>query len=93
MIHNRKARKIRRASERLAKAQQLIEQISEGDLDPYEGYQQLYGIYLDSSGSLEDLKPLFRLPGIVVGGCFPVNDAFRATILVAAKRWLSGDLT
>jgi hypothetical protein len=62
--------------------------VVDGTLDVFEGYQRVYGLYLDSSGSLEELKAFFRLPGIVPDGHLTVDDEFRTTIRRAAEGWL-----
>jgi hypothetical protein len=86
-IHGRR-RSAQRRAQALEKAREVIKNIESGGLDPYEGYRALYGIYLDTSGMLEELKPLFRLPGIEPDGFIHVDDAFRHTVVSVAKEWL-----
>ena len=85
----------RRSSERrlgsLDKARLILGAIADGRRDPYEGYREVYGIYLDSSGAVEELKPLFRLPDIYPDGPIHVDDEFRRTIIVAAVDWLQNN--
>lgn len=73
----------------MAKARSVIRAIADGSLDPYEGYRQVYGIYLGTSGAAEGLKPLFRLPGIEPDGFIHVNEEFRQRVISAAVNWLA----
>jgi len=66
----------------------VLQTIADGSRDPYEGYREVYGIYVRSSGMLEGLKPLFGLPGIHPDGCIHVDDEFRCTVVRAAIDWL-----
>jgi len=69
----------------------VLQAIADGSRDPYEGYREVYGIYLDTSGAVQELKPLFRLPEICPDGCIHVNDEFRRTIVSAAVDWLQSN--
>jgi hypothetical protein len=88
MLHHPRRRSSQRRTQALAKARAVIRTIADGSLDPYEGYRQVYGIYLDTSGAAEELNPLFRLPGIVPDGSVRVDDEFRRTVISAAAHWL-----
>lgn len=72
----------------LEDARIILEALSDGTPGPYEGYRQVYGIYLNTSGALEELKPLFRLRGVVPDGTFSVDDEFRRVVIAAAAQWL-----
>jgi hypothetical protein len=91
MIHNRKARIAARRSEAVERAREVLQQVVIGSVDAYEGYRLVYAIYLDSSGLAEELKPLFRLPGVEPDGFLRVDDEFRATIRRLAGEWLRGE--
>jgi hypothetical protein len=60
--------------------------IVNGSRDPYEGYRGLYGIY--AGGAVEELKPLFRLPGVEPDGFIRVDSEFRRIVIAAAGDWL-----
>ena len=75
----------------LDEARLVLRAIADGSRDPYEGYREVYGIYLDSSGAVEELKPLFRLPDIYPDGPIHVDDQFRRTIITAAVDWLQNN--
>ena len=88
MIHNRKARIAARRAEAVERARQVLQQVVDGSLDAYEGYRSIYGIYLDTSGLAEELKPFFRLPGVEPDGFLHVDDEFRIMIRRLAGEWL-----
>jgi hypothetical protein len=72
----------------MADARDLLEQITADRIDPYEGYRRLYALYTDTNGLIDELKPLFRLPGIEPGGSLHVTEEFRWEIRRLAKEWL-----
>jgi hypothetical protein len=88
VIHNRKARIAERRAVSLGRARSILEQIVDGSLNPYDGYRLLYGLYVNSSGLLAELKPLFRL-GIEPDGFIHVDDEFNRTVREAAAEWLA----
>ena len=66
----------------------MLQAVVDGSCDPYEGYREAYGLYVGTSGMVEELKPLFRLAGIEPDGFIHVNDEFRRTVISAALDWL-----
>ena len=46
---------------------------------------------MDSSGAVEELKPLFGLRDIYPDGPIRVDDTFRRTIISAAVDWLQNN--
>ena len=72
----------------LEKAHGVLQMIVDGGRDPYEGYREVYGIYVGTSGLAEELKPLFRLPGIEPDGTIHVDEDFRRTVIASAMDWL-----
>lgn len=90
MIHSRR-RSTQRRLQALERARQVLQTIAEGSRDPYEGYREIYGLYTGTSGAVEELKPLFRLPGIYPDGPIQVDDKFRRTVIAAAVDWLKND--
>jgi hypothetical protein len=57
-----------------------------------EEYLALYGEYTSNPAALEEIKPLFRIPGIEPGGTLSVDDYFNKTIKTLAVDLL-GKLT
>jgi hypothetical protein len=90
-VINRRRRSTARRLRTLVRARRVLQTIVDGSRDPYEGYRELYGMYVDSSGLLKELKPLFHLPGIYPDGPIQVNDEFRRTVIAAAEDRLTGN--
>jgi hypothetical protein len=88
MIQNRRLRLADRRTKTIETARGVVQSIADGCRDPYEGYRELYGIYINSSGAVAELQPLFRLPGIEPDGSIRVDDSFRRTVVAAAVDWL-----
>lgn len=61
--------------------------MADSDCDLLFAYWRLYAIYLDSTGMVEELKPLFRLPGIYMNS-ITLSDEVRRTVQDGAARWL-----
>jgi hypothetical protein len=78
-----------RKARALENARNILHEVVDGKLDPYEGYRQVYSIYVGTSGIAEELKPLFRLPGIDPDGHINVDDAFRRFVVTSAADWLT----
>jgi hypothetical protein len=91
MIRRRQRSSEERRAAALQSARDVLRAISAGSRDPYEGYREVYGIYIASSGALEELKPLFRLPGIEPDGCIHVDEKFHTTVVSAALEWIRED--
>jgi len=69
----------------------VLRAMADGSHDPYEGYRKVYAIYVGTSGLVEELKPLFRLPGVNPDGTITVDDEFRRTVIAAAVDWLNSN--
>lgn len=87
-VHPKNRKSFDKRVKSLERAREVLRAITSGHRDPYEGYREIYGIYLDASGMVDELKPLFRLPDIHPDGPIRVDDKFRQTILAAANDWL-----
>jgi hypothetical protein len=75
----------------LEHARIVLREVVSGKCDPYEGYRQVYSLYAGTSGIAEELKPLFRLPGIDPDGTIRVDDDFRRLVVTSAAEWLRAD--
>ena len=84
------ARKIalRRQKSR-ARAKEIVTAIASGKEYVAEDYLALYAEYAANPAALEEIKPLFRIPGIDPGGRFSVDDYFNKTVKMLAAGILS----
>ena len=88
VIHSRRRRVAARKALALEKARGVLQMIVDGSHDPYEGYREVHGIYVGTSGLAEKLKPLFRLPGVEPDGTLHVNENFRRIVIASVMDWL-----
>jgi hypothetical protein len=70
---------VRRRRDR-AQAKHLISEIASGKEYIVEEYLQLFGLFCSNNAALEDIKPLFRIPGIDPEGCFSVDEYFNSSV-------------
>jgi len=75
----------------MERARSTLTDVVSGKRDPYDGYREVYSIYLGNSGAAKVLKPLFCLPGSYPDGAIHVNETFRRTIVSAASAWLQSN--
>ena len=61
-------------------AQAILKSLSEGKKDAYEGYRALYVLWCSNNAAVQELRPLFRMPGIEPDGLLNVTDDFRAQV-------------
>ena len=86
MIHNRKVRNEAKRADWIQKARTVLEQMTDGTLDCWEGYRRVYGIWLSSSGRADELRPLFQIPNIHPDGCLDINDSVKISRAALALR-------
>jgi hypothetical protein len=79
MKHLRRRSTKQRRLAALEEARTLLQAITHSDCDLLLKYRQIYGIYIKSSGMVEELKPLFHLPGIFIDS-ISLNDQVRSAI-------------
>ena len=70
---------LRRRSSR-ARAKVILTEIASGKDYIAEDYLAIYSVYISNPAALEEIKPLFRIPGIDPAGNFSVDDHFNAAI-------------
>lgn len=58
-------------------ATELLRGIATGTADVYESYRQLYGIWCRNNSAVQELRPLFRIPGIEPDGRLSVTADFQ----------------
>ena len=78
---------LRRAQVR-NRAGALLKSLSEGSIDTYEGYRQLYGLWRSYNAAVQELRPFFRIPGVEPDGRLSVTDDFRSEIRSLAAKIL-----
>ena len=61
-------------------AKAILQSLSEGGIDVYEGYRALYSLWCSNNAAIPELRPLFRIPGIEPDGQLRVTDRFREEI-------------
>lgn len=85
----RKNREKRRLATR-HEAKLILEGVVSRAMDAYEGYRQLYGIWCSNNAAVQELRPLFRIPGYEPDGILRVDDSFRQTVRSTAAAILEG---
>jgi hypothetical protein len=68
------------------RAHALLQALVSSELDVYEGYKQLYGLWVSRNAAVQDLRPLFRIPGVDANGIFSVDDYFRNEVITIAEK-------
>jgi hypothetical protein len=76
----------RKASREEAKVTLIA--ITSGTVDIYEGYRKLFAIYCSNNAALEEIKPMFQMPGIDPDGVFSVTPSFREQVRLLAEELL-----
>ena len=75
----RPSRKQRRQANRQA-ARSLLKVIASGEAEVYSVYRSLYGLWSDHNAALQELRPLFRIPGSAPDGTMSVTKEFEAQV-------------
>jgi hypothetical protein len=63
-----------------ARAKEILAVIASAKAYIAEDYLALYAEYVSNPAALEEIKPMFRIPGIDPGGRFGVDDHFNTTV-------------
>lgn len=85
----KKAKARERRRKEMDRARNLLQEAVDGRLDPYVAYRELYHIYCGNTPLHDEFRHFFRLPGIEPDGCFSVDEKFRETVRVLARKWLA----
>jgi hypothetical protein len=72
-------RKQRRQANRQA-ARSLLQAITSGEAEVYSAYRNLYGLWCRHNASVQELRPLFRIPGVEPDGRLSVTKEFEAQV-------------
>ena len=67
---------------------ELLEQIVAGEIEVYVGYRRLYGQWCKNSAAVQELRPMFRIPGIEPDGLLSVSEKFNKEIVSMAQELL-----
>ena len=71
-------------------AKQLMQRIVEGRLDPWEGYQQIVGIFQGHAHlQMPELRSFVRIEDVEPNGCVSVTPELRNTIFRRAEAFLA----
>jgi hypothetical protein len=90
-IHSRKKRFAQQRTDAMIVAKQLMKRIVERTLDPYEGYQQICGVFQGNAHlQMPDLRAFVRIDGIDPNGPVSVTPELRDAIVQRAEAFLRG---
>jgi hypothetical protein len=67
---------------------EILEQIVAGQVEVYIGYRRLYGQWCKNNAALQELRPMFRIPGIEPDGMLAVSEGFKSQVVSMAKEVL-----
>ena len=70
------------------RAKAILESLDQGTDDVYESYRALYALWCHNNAAVQELRPLFRIPGIEADGALSVTDEFKKTVRSLAKEIL-----
>jgi hypothetical protein len=70
-------------------AKHLLRGLASGTADTYETYRSLYQIWRVHNSSVQELRPLFSIPGIDPDGQLSVTDEFKSLVLSSATTILA----
>ena len=89
-IHSRKKRFAKQKADAMTAAKQLMRRIVARTLDPWEGYQQILGIFQRHAHlQLPGLRAFVRIDGIEPNWSVSVTTELRSTILRRAEAFLA----
>jgi hypothetical protein len=63
------------------KARTLLAALISGDGDPYEAYTGLYQLWCSHNSAVQQLRPLFRIPGADPAGRMSLTEEFRREVV------------
>ena len=90
-IHNRKKRFAQQRADGMTAAKQLMKRIVERTLDPWEGYQQICGIFQrDAHLQMPELRAFVRIESIDPNWSVSVTPELRDAIIQRAEAFLRG---
>jgi hypothetical protein len=82
-----KKTEVRRVHDR-KRAESLLESLVQETGNVYENYRALYQLWCSNNAAVQELKPLFRIPGIEADGALSITDEFKKRVRSLAKEVL-----
>jgi len=67
------------------RADAILESLRQGTSDVYESYRALYALWCSNNAAVQELRPLFRIPGIETDGALSFTDEFKKTVRSLAE--------
>jgi hypothetical protein len=62
-------------------ARKLLISLISGERDLYEAYRGLYSLWCSNNAAVQELRPLFRMPGVEADGQLSITDEFRKEVV------------
>ena len=75
---------IRKAASR-EKARKLLTSLISGDRDAYDVYRSLYLLWCSHNSAVQELRPLFQIPGVEPDGHLSVTEDFRRQVVAISR--------
>jgi hypothetical protein len=63
------------------KARELLTSLINGERDIYEAYRGLYGLWYSNNAAVQELRPLFRIPGVEPDGRLSITEEFQKEVV------------
>jgi hypothetical protein len=70
-------------------ARELLRGLASGSSDAYETYRGLYHLWCTQNSAVQELRPLFRIPGIEPDGQLSVTEDFKGQVRSLANAILA----
>src|SRR5215469_7571213 len=70
-------------------ARELLSGLASGSSDAYETYRSLYHLWCTQNAAVQELRPLFRIPGIEPDGQLSVTEEFKGQVRSSAMAILT----
>jgi len=67
----------------------LLEEMISGQIEVYVGYRRLYRYWCGHNSAVQELRPMFSIPGLEPDGILSVTEGFNAQIASIAREILT----
>jgi hypothetical protein len=92
MTRVKKSKAKSRLQREAQRVRDVMQGITDGTLDPYLGFRELYIIFCRTSGIHDQLRNFFRAVGVEPDGPFQVDEAFRRKVRELAAEWITREV-